>query len=168
MINKQNLWFLTLFSLILVLGVYYVTMPSDLLKQAIQEKSNETKEEAVIEEVTEESALLAMRVSLEDERSEEMTILQEQLTNEKLTSAEKNNVYEQIKYLNEVQGKEASLEKKLKKEFELDCFVREETSNITCICISEKHSTELANNIMRTIQKEYKDKMKITVKFQKK
>ena len=32
MINKQNLWFLTLFSLILVLSVYYITMPSELLK----------------------------------------------------------------------------------------------------------------------------------------
>ena len=31
MINKQNLWFLTLFSLILVLSVYYITMPSELL-----------------------------------------------------------------------------------------------------------------------------------------
>ena len=29
--NKQNLWFLTLFSLILVLSVYYVTMPNDLI-----------------------------------------------------------------------------------------------------------------------------------------
>ena len=28
---KKNLWFLTLFSLILVLSIYYVTMPSDLL-----------------------------------------------------------------------------------------------------------------------------------------
>ena len=31
MIKKQNLWFLTLFSLILVLGVYYVTIPNDYL-----------------------------------------------------------------------------------------------------------------------------------------
>ena len=31
MIKKQNLWFLTLFSLILVLSVYYITMPNDLL-----------------------------------------------------------------------------------------------------------------------------------------
>ena len=29
--NKQNLWFLTLLSLILVLGIYYVTMPNELL-----------------------------------------------------------------------------------------------------------------------------------------
>ena len=31
MIQKKNLWFLTLFSLILVLSVYYITMPSDIL-----------------------------------------------------------------------------------------------------------------------------------------
>ena len=31
MINKKSIWFLTLFSLILVLSVYYVTMPSELL-----------------------------------------------------------------------------------------------------------------------------------------
>ena len=31
MINKKNLWFLTLFSLILVLSIYYVTMPNELL-----------------------------------------------------------------------------------------------------------------------------------------
>ena len=35
MINKQSMWFLTLFSLVLILGVYYVTMPNDLLKGKI-------------------------------------------------------------------------------------------------------------------------------------
>ena len=31
MINKQNLWFLTLFSLIMVLSIYYLTMSQDTL-----------------------------------------------------------------------------------------------------------------------------------------
>ena len=31
MINKQNLWFVTLFSLILVLGIYYITMKDETL-----------------------------------------------------------------------------------------------------------------------------------------
>ena len=167
MINKQNLWFFTLFSLILVLGVYYITMPSDLLKEA-SKIPKEEKEEVKLEELKEEDSLLAMRVSLEEQRSEEMTILQEQLTSEKLTTSEKNNVYEQLKYLNEIQGKEESIEKKLKKEFELDCFVKEENQDITTICISDTHSTEQANKIMRVIQSEYKEKKKITVKFQKK
>ena len=30
MINKKNLWFLTLFSLVLVLSIYYVTMPNEI------------------------------------------------------------------------------------------------------------------------------------------
>ena len=37
MINKQKLWFLTLFSLILVLSVYYITMPDNLLKSEVSD-----------------------------------------------------------------------------------------------------------------------------------
>lgn len=167
MLNKQNLWFLTLFSLILILGVYYVTMPSDLLTK-INVKTEQKEDKAVVEEVNEESALVAMRVSLEEERKESIDVLQEKLTNEKLTTEEKNNAYEQLKYLNGLQGKEETIEKKLKKEYDLDCFTKIDNQNISVICISSKHDTTLANNIMRTIQKDYKTKMNISVKFQKK
>ena len=68
MINKQNLWFLTLFSLILVLSVYYITMPNDLLSTNVKTENTEKVEET-IEEV---SSLVAMRVSLEEERQGEM------------------------------------------------------------------------------------------------
>lgn len=167
MLNKQNLWFLTLFSLILILGVYYVTMPSDLLTK-INVKTEQKEDKAVVEEVNEESALVAMRVSLEEERKESIDVLQEKLTNEKLTTEEKNNAYEQLKYLNGLQGKEETIEKKLKKEYDLDCFTKIDNQNISVICISSKHDTTLANNIMRLVQKDYKTKMNISVKFQKK
>lgn len=167
MLNKQNLWFLTLFSLVLILGVYYVTMPSDLLTK-INVKTEQKEDKAVVEEVNEESALVAMRVSLEEERKESIDVLQEKLTNEKLTTEEKNNAYEQLKYLNGLQGKEETIEKKLKKEYDLDCFTKIDNQNISVICISSKHDTTLANNIMRLVQKDYKTKMNISVKFQKK
>ena len=64
MISKQNLWFLTLFSLILVLSVYYVTMPNDLLKDV----ESDVNKEVIVDKVTEVSSLVAMRVSLEEER----------------------------------------------------------------------------------------------------
>ena len=35
MINKKNLWFLTLFSLVLVLSIYYVTMPNEIFDKNI-------------------------------------------------------------------------------------------------------------------------------------
>ena len=165
MLNKQNLWFITLFTLILVLGVYYVTMPNDVLKE-IQLKTEEKKQEKKEQSVQEESSLSSLRVSKETSRQEKIESLETSLTKENLTTEEKNNTYELLKYLNEVQGKEENFEKKLKKDFGLDCYTKIENTDATVICVSKTHDTSLANKIMRTIQKEYQDKMNITVKFQ--
>lgn len=167
MINKQNLWFLTLFSLILVLSVYYITMPNDLLSKAVSTEEKENKKEKVVETVEEISSLTAMRVSLEEERQGMMDDLQEQLTSDTISSEEKNNAYEQLKYLNTLQSKEEELEKQLKKEFKLDSFVKIDNTNISVVCVSSKHDNALANDIMRLIQSGYENKMYITVKFQK-
>lgn len=170
MINKQNLWFLTLFSLILVLSVYYITMPNDLLTSAAKnatEKSTKKKDEKVKETVEEVSSLVAMRVSLEEERQVMMDDLQEQLTSESVSSEEKNTAYEKLKYLNSLQSKEEEYEKKIKKDYKLDCFVKIDNSNVSVVCVSDKHDSSVANNIMRLIQSGYENKMYITVKFQK-
>lgn len=166
MINKQNLWFLTLFSLILVLSVYYITMPNDLL---VGDKNNSvvtksSKKKATIKET---SSLVAMRVSLEEERQEQMVSLQEKLTNKKATADEKNNAYEQLKYLNQLQGQEENLEKQIKEKLELDSFVKIDQKNIEVVAIKEKHDSSIANNIMRLVQSNYEEKMYITVTFKK-
>ena len=163
--SKQNLWFLTLFSLILVLSVYYITMPNDLLiSNKKDEKVVSTKNEKT--KIEETSSLVAMRVSLEEERQNEMDVLQELLTNE-ASSAEKNNAYEKLKYLNELQGKEEEIEKEIKKTYNNNCFVKIDNSNVNVVCVADKHDSTLANNIMRLVQKSYKNKMFTTVKFQK-
>lgn len=162
MISKQNLWFLTLFSLILVLSVYYITMPNDLLKDV-----EVSEEESIVTKVEEVDSLLAMRVSLEEERQTSIDALQEQLVSDVLGTEEKNNIYEQLKYLNELQSKEEEIEKKIKKEYNISCFVKIDNSNGEVVCVSKEHNNKLANNIMRLIQSEYKNKMFVTVKFQK-
>ena len=168
MINKQNLWFLTLFTLILVLSIYYITMPNDLLVEALKKEPKTTETTTKTKDTVEEvSSLVAMRVSLEEERQTVMDELQEKLTNDEATNEEKNNAYEQLKYLNEVKGKEETIEKKIKKEYGIDCFVKIDNSNANCVCVSNKHDSTLANNIMRLIQENYKNKMYTTVKFQK-
>lgn len=166
MINKQNLWFLTLFSLILVLSVYYITMPNDLL---VGDKNNSvvtksSKKKATIKET---SSLVAMRVSLEEERQEQMVSLQEKLTKKDATTDEKNNAYEQLKYLNQLQGQEENLEKQIKEKLELDSFVKIDKKNIEVVAIKEKHDSSIANNIMRLVQSNYEEKMYITVTFKK-
>ncbi len=164
MISRGNLWYLTLFSLILVLSIYYVTMPNDLLKDA--SIVEEEKEEVV--EVDEVDSLVALRVSLEEERQNSINTLQEQLLSDVLGVNEKNNIYEQLKYLNELQSKEAEIEEEIKKQYNINCFIKIDNSDVESVCISDKHDKKLANNIMRLIQDKYKNKMYISVKFQKK
>ncbi|HIR59909.1 MAG TPA: SpoIIIAH-like family protein [Candidatus Onthousia excrementipullorum] len=174
MINKQNLWFLTLFSLILVLSVYYITMPNDLL---IASSSTETKEKAkkedtssddekTISEVDEADSLTALRVSLDEERDKEKEELKTTMTKEDATTDEKNNAYEQLKYLSVIEGEEEKLEKLIKEKHKLDSFVKIDNNTITVVAAKKKHDVTLANNIMRTIQGEYDTKKTITVKFE--
>lgn len=171
MINKQSLWFLTLFSLILVLSVYYITMPNELL---LTNNSNyldteQTSSESDDVEVTieESEILVTMRVNLEEERNQTIADLRSTLTNEEATSEEKNNAYEQIKYITDLKGQEELLEEKIKKEFGLECFIKIDNNDVKVVAVKETHDSVLANNIMKTIQQEFENKVYITVKFEK-
>ena len=172
MINKQSLWFLTLFSLILVLSVYYITMPNDLL---LTNNSNTLKTDKVSKEVgdevkvsVEESELLVtMRVNLEDERNEQVADLRTTLTNEEISADEKNTAYEQIKYLTNLSAQEQQLEAKIKKEYGIDNFIKIDDNEIKVVAIKKDHDVTLANNIMKTIQSEFPKKVSITIKFEK-
>lgn len=140
-------------------------MPNDLLRDTSNDLENVGEVNAKVEEV---SSLVAMRVSLEEERQNTIDKLQEQLVSDVLGVEEKNNLYEQLKYLNEIQSREEDIEKRIKKDYGMDCFIKIDNSNADVVCLSDNHNNTLANNIMRLIQGEYKNKMFITVKFQKK
>ena len=168
MINKQSLWFLTLFSLILVLSVYYITMPNELL---LTNNSNYTEEVNSNEEptvtISESEALVSMRVSLEAEREEMMADLKSTLTNEEANAEEKNNAYEQIKYLTDIKGKEEAIEEKIKSSFQLDSFVKIDNTEVKVVAVKKEHDSTLANNIMKLVQGEFENKVYVTVKFEK-
>ncbi len=169
MINKRGMWFLTLFSLILVLSVYYITMPSELLMTANNSKE-ETKETAKVSATTEESEsaeLVALRVESEEQLLDEINELKTVLTNAKASSEEKNKAFEKMQALNQTRGTEESLEKKIKSQHKLKAFVKINGSDITVVVDSTKHDKSLANKIMRTVQNEFKEHVSISVKFQK-
>ena len=169
MINKRSLWFLTLFSLILVLSIYYITMPNDLLvsnnsKVKTEKTSKEVEEKTDIKET---ELLVTMRVNQDDEREKKVESLRETLTKEDATSEEKNEAYEQIKYITNLTSQENALEEKIKKEFDIDSFITIDNSNIKVVAVKEKHDVNLANSIMKSIQKEFDTKMSIIVQFEK-
>ena len=93
--------------------------------------------------------------------------LQKTLTDQETGSEEKNNAYEQLRYLRELQGTEEKLESKIKKTYALDSFVKVENNQVKVVVSSKEHNNSLANNIMRTIQEEFTEKMYITVRFEK-
>ena len=73
MINKRSLWFLTLFSLILVLSIYYITMPSELLLTTNKNTTDKVEKEVNVE-VKESNLLVALRVESDSEMSKEIDI----------------------------------------------------------------------------------------------
>lgn len=168
MINKQSLWFLTLFSLILVLSVYYITMPNELLLTNNGDYTNIKEElEKVNASVEESELLVAMRVNLEEERAMKKVDLEGLLTSSEATAEEKNEAFEQLKYLNFLSGQEEEIEVKLKTVLDLETFVEIDGNQVTVVAIKDTHDSNLANQIMRTVQSVFEDKMYITVKFEK-
>ncbi len=166
MINKEKLWFITLLSIILVLGVFYITMPSELLKST----NNVNKTQKVNKEVTtgveESDMLVALRVEHDEQAQKELEELQSVLTSASSTNEEKNNAFEELKNLNLTKGKEEELENKLMDEFKTKTFIKIDNDTITVVINSKEHNVKLANDIMRSIQSSFDEKKYITIKFQ--
>lgn len=164
MINKKKLWFLTLFSLILVLSVYYITMPSELLLTNNSNYENIDKSNATLE-IEESSVLEVMKQENDNDYLKQLDSLKLILTNKDSSIDEKNEAFDKMKKLNINKTEEEELEKKLKEEMDLNSFIKIEDDKIKVIVESNESSTDLANKIMRFIQSKYKDKMYITVEF---
>jgi stage III sporulation protein AH len=176
MINKKNLWFLTLFSLILVLSIYYITMPSELLmttkekvnnitKQQKEKKKSKSKE--IVKEVEEADIISAMRIESDSVMKDEIDKLQLVINNEKSTVDDKNKAYDKIKEINNNRALEEQLEKKLKDELKLDSYIKIEDNKIKVTINSSEHDASSANKIMRNIQSNFDESKYISVKFQK-
>lgn len=167
MINKRSLWFLTLFSLILVLSVYYITMPSELLMATNNGGSDDTETVSATTENEESAELVALRVESEEKMLDQITELKAVITDSNSTTEEKNKAFEKMQELNKNRGTEESIENKIKEEFNLKSFVSIDETSVTVTVDSTKHDKELANKIMRSVQEEFETSMSISVKFQK-
>lgn len=162
MINKQNLWFLTLFCLILVLSVYYVTMPSELL--LTNATGNKDSEKTVT--VKESEILTSLRVERDAKMQDELADLRFILTNLESSIQDKNEAFDKMKKLNRNRGEEEKLETKIKEKLNFKSFIKIDGDQIRVVVDSKEHDEKMANNIMRLIQEEYKEKKYISIKFQ--
>lgn len=169
MINKKNLWFLTLFSLILVLSVYYITMPSELLLTGKIDTNNKKETEVKANaDVRESDVITVLKVEADEQLQEELDALKTVLNDSKSSVDEKNNAFEKMKELNIVKGKEEDISKDLEQKYQIKTFVKVEEDQIKVVVDSSEHDSKLANNIMRSVQEKFDKKMYITVQFKSK
>lgn len=165
MINKQSVWFVTLFSLILVLSIYYITMKDSSL-ESILNGTNEDTSSPVSVQVKESSLLVSLRVEEEQAVLEEMQNYQDVLLDNSTTTEEKNAAYNNLMALQTKKSDEEKIEKTIKETYNLECFAKIKEDTISIVVGNSEHSSTTANNIIRTVQSLFDEEKYITVKFQ--
>ena len=119
MINKQGLCFLTLTSLILVLSVYYITMPNELLittngyQETTNKGSDSPDDSSVSVSIKESNVIETMKTLLSEERQVKTNKLNETITNDKLSKEERDNAISELKYIAKIENMELKLTKKI-------------------------------------------------------
>lgn len=161
MINKQNLWFLTLFSLIMVLSIYYLTMSEDTLATLNAEAKEPTSQVVISENDT----LIALKVASEEALVNKMNELEGIILSKDASVAEKNKAYEDLQNINKNEADKEQIIKLIKEQFKLDSFVEIDGNNIKVTVSSKEHNTALANNIIRVVQDLYNENKYIIIKF---
>ena len=163
MISRKNIWFLTLFSLILALSVYYVTIPSEALVDVYNDIENKSEEEVVVEETD----IIAVH-RLEDEVavSKQLDLLKMKLVDTNSTIEEKNEAYDKIRSIENNRILELNLEDQIHDELGYKSFVKVADDKIVVTVNCSKYDVSLANKIMQFVQKNFKETKYITVKFE--
>ena len=161
MINKQKLWFLTLFSLILVLSVYYVTMPSNLLSVSdIKEDSTPTIN------IEETNMLDVLKEENNEQVAKEIESLRKIIVNTDTPIEEKNIAYEKIQKLEENKGKEEKIVSLIKEKLGFDTYVEIKNAKVNVVVSNKEHSYKIANDIIKLVSSSFDSDKSVTVKFQ--
>lgn len=159
--KKQNIWALTLFSLILVLSVYYITLPNEY------DVVNKDVAKTTIKEVDKNQVIETLKIENNENKLKREKELHEILTKEDASKEEKNNAYEELKALNILKSKEEELVLKIKDKFNLENYVEINDDQIKVILIKNEHDEKLASEIMDYVQESFEEKKYISIKFEK-
>ena len=161
MINKQSIWFTFLFSIILVLSIFYVTMNENDLKDFIEPiDTNDTT--LVVNESTE---IVSLRIQNDEEVLETINNLQDIILSETSDLSAKNDAYNDLLLISSNKTDQQKLEKIIKDECQSEAFVKINGGNVTIVIDKDEHDYELANKIIRRINQEFDEPKYVTVKF---
>jgi stage III sporulation protein AH len=143
-------------------------MPNEIFKsEEIKEEATTDNKKEEISEVNSQntSYIETLKIELDSERAEILDTLQAVLNDKSKTSEEKNRAYEEMKEINDTKAIEDAITKKIKDEYSLESYVKQDDSKIEVVVEGKEHDVKLANKIMRTVQSEFDEPKSISVKF---
>ena len=160
MINKQSLWFVTLFSLIIILSIYYFSSGETNLSMPTISKS-----ESVVASKADDSNISVLKVTDDEAAVSKISELQSILLDTEASLEEKNDAYDQLDAMKNRKTKENELSTLIKNEFKYDNFVMINDNQVNVVISSVEHSNEIANKIIKKVQEQFKENVYVTIKF---
>jgi stage III sporulation protein AH len=136
-------------------------MPNELL---LSNNSNTLVDEPIVKE-EEKDLITTLKIEDDNTTLENINEYKNVLSNDKSSVEEKNEAFNALKLLNQMNSKEELLEEKIKNNYNLSAFVKIDGDKVRVVVSSDKHDNILANNIMNLIQEEFANKMYISVQF---
>ena len=148
--NKQAFTFLTLFSLILVLSIYYIMLPP-------------TSNEDVV--TTTKSTITQLQEQLDKKRNDIISKNNEIIAKESSTSDSINEALETISETKNLGEKEKSIVAKIKEMGYLDAYVEIENQTIKVTVLKKDAAQSDASKVIKEILNLVGDQYQVEVKF---
>ncbi|WP_249030417.1 SpoIIIAH-like family protein [Tannockella kyphosi] len=152
MMNRQAITFLSLFSLILVLSVFYILIPP----------IDET-EISVVSEVT--SEVVSLQETLDASRQDLVTSNNEVIASANSSSQDIEDALESIAQTKELIAKEDEIVTLLVEAGYVNAYVEINDSSISVVVEKETATSSDANTIIQLIMNEYGQNYQVEVKF---
>lgn len=162
MVNKQSLWFVTLFSLIIVLCIYYFS--TDQTSLSVLDNLS-SKSYVAAKSTLEDDSLSVLKITDDESTMGKINELQNILLDNEATLEEKNNAYDELEVINYTKSKEEEISRLIKKEFDLNNFVKINEDQVSIVISSNVHNSESANKILRKVQEKFNENKYITIKY---
>lgn len=148
--NKQAITFISLFTLILVLSIYYMMLP--------QEKTNEVSQQ-------QPSSIEELQIALDKKREDIINENNDLIAKESSTTEMINKALETISQTKNLKDKEKELIELLQKEGYQDVFL-EIDNKIVKVTILKKDATQSdANHVIKIILNHIGEQYQVEVKF---
>lgn len=148
--NKQAITFLSLFTLILVLSIYYIMLPQD--------NSNTVSESQL-------TTIEELQIALDKKRDEIITKNNEIIGEESSTSEVINQALETISQTKELKEKEKEIIELIQNNGYSDVYVEIEEKLVKITIIKKDATQSDANNIIKIVLGHLGDEYQVEVKF---